>query len=322
MTRLTWRLARPNILSSAILLALVALFAVLTHRAITGYLHDSGVNTCMAGGGDCSDLVDSFYLKFNSVIGVTGWLNLVPMLAGVFWGAPLIARELEEGTHRTVWTQSVSRGRWLATKLPVFLAGALIVAAVMTALMTWWFKPLEALHSRHMDDGGYARITPNVFDFRGLVPVACTVLAFAIGAAAGTFFKRSLVAVVVTVVTYIPLKVGLQSLRAHYLPPVKLYYPFGTDSPRGTAGDWILSHNLIDKTGQAITKLEIPAACRAFTDRGKADACTAAQGYRFLDVYQPGSRFWPLQFIETGIMLALSALLLGAAAWWIIRKVS
>jgi hypothetical protein len=322
MIRLTWRLARPNILSSAILLALVAVFAVLTHRAITGYLHDSGLTTCLAGGGDCSDLVDSFYFKYENIINVTGWLNLVPMLAGVFWGAPLMARELEEGTHRTVWTQSVSRARWLVTKLSIFLAGAVVVAAAMTAVMTWWFKPLEAIHSRNMGDGGYAPLTPNVFDFRGLVPVACTVLAFAIGAAAGTFFKRSLVAIVVTVVAYIPIKLSLQGLRAHYLQPLKLYYPFGSDSPRARAGDWILSHDLIDKAGLAITKLELPDACKAFTSRAEADACTAAQGYRFLDLYQPGSRFWPFQLIESGILLGLSALLLGAAAWWIIRKVA
>ena len=34
-----------------------------------------------------------------------------------FWGAPLVTRELEAGTHRLVWNQSVTRTRWLATKL-------------------------------------------------------------------------------------------------------------------------------------------------------------------------------------------------------------
>ena len=38
-------------------------------------------------------------------------------LIGMFWGAPLIARELETGTHRLAWNQSVTRTRWLVTKL-------------------------------------------------------------------------------------------------------------------------------------------------------------------------------------------------------------
>jgi hypothetical protein len=32
----------------------------------------------------------------------------------MFWGAPLVAGELESGTFRLAWTQDVSRVRWLA----------------------------------------------------------------------------------------------------------------------------------------------------------------------------------------------------------------
>ena len=35
-------------------------------------------------------------------------------MIGAFWGAPMVARELETGTHRLVWNQSVTRTRWLA----------------------------------------------------------------------------------------------------------------------------------------------------------------------------------------------------------------
>jgi len=39
-----------------------------------------------------------------------------PALLGIFWGAPLIARELETGTCRLAWNQSVTRTRWLTVK--------------------------------------------------------------------------------------------------------------------------------------------------------------------------------------------------------------
>ena len=42
---------------------------------------------------------------------------IAPAIVGIFWGAPLIARELETGTHRLVWNQTVTRTGWLATKL-------------------------------------------------------------------------------------------------------------------------------------------------------------------------------------------------------------
>ena len=36
---------------------------------------------------------------------------LLPALIGIFWGAPLIARELESCTYRLSWTQSGLPGR-------------------------------------------------------------------------------------------------------------------------------------------------------------------------------------------------------------------
>ena len=45
-------------------------------------------------------------------------------LIGLFWGAPLVTRELEAGTFRLAWNQSVPRSRWIAVKLGLLaLAG-------------------------------------------------------------------------------------------------------------------------------------------------------------------------------------------------------
>jgi hypothetical protein len=35
--------------------------------------------------------------------------TLEPMI-GLFWGAPVIAREVEQGTHRMIWTQGSAAG--------------------------------------------------------------------------------------------------------------------------------------------------------------------------------------------------------------------
>ena len=314
MTRLTWRLARPNILASVALLAAVALYAVLTRRSMTGYLDESGLNACLASGGDCQALARDFTAKFNTVISSYQWITLVPLLTGMFWGGPLIAREIEQGTHRLAWTQSVSRGRWLATKLGIFLLGATAVAAALTQVMTWWFGPV----GRIQEDFG--RLNPGVFDFRGIVPIAYTLFAFALGAATGAIFKRTIPAMVVTLVAYLPIKLGVQVLRAHYLAPLKVTYAFGTTSPRRDSGDWTLSSEVIDRSGRILGSLGVTDPCNSLASRSAAEACAVDNGYRFVDTYQPLSRFWSFQLIESGIFVGLSIIVLGVAVWWILRR--
>ena len=51
-----------------------------------------------------------------------------PALIGIFWGAPLIGRELETGTHQFAWNQTVTRTRWLAVKLAVVGLAAIATA--------------------------------------------------------------------------------------------------------------------------------------------------------------------------------------------------
>jgi hypothetical protein len=314
MTRLSLRLARPNVLASAALLAAIALYAVLTRRAMTGYLHDSGLSACLTSGADCQALARDFTSKFSVVLTAYRLTILVPLLTGMFWGGPLIARELEQGTHRLAWTQSVGRVRWLITKLGVYLLGATAVAAALTWLMTWWFTPMGGIQ----DDFG--RLEPEVFDFRGVVPIAYTLFAFALGAAAGAIFKRTVPAMVLTLVAYLPIKLGVQALRGHFLAPLQLTYAFGTNSPRGNSGDWILSSEVVNRDGQIMGSLGVADPCNALASRAQAEACAVEHGYRFLVTYQPLSRFWPLQLIESGIFLGLAVAVLGLAVWWILRR--
>src|SRR5204862_6772101 len=62
----------------------------------------------------------------------------LPALIGVFIGAPLFARELEQGTHVLAFTQSVSRIRWMSSKILVSAGPALAVVAVLQLLVEWW----------------------------------------------------------------------------------------------------------------------------------------------------------------------------------------
>ena len=48
--------------------------------------------------------------------------------------------------------------------------------------------------------------------------------------------------------------------------------------------------------------------------------CLARHGYTQWSSYQPGSRFWPFQWIEGGWLLALSVLLIAATIWLVRRR--
>ena len=73
-------------------------------------------------------------------------LYLTPALIGTFWGAPLISRELETGTYRLAWTQSVSRTRWLAVKLGLAALASMATAGLLSLMVTWWSSPIDQLN--------------------------------------------------------------------------------------------------------------------------------------------------------------------------------
>jgi hypothetical protein len=251
-------------------------------------------------------------------------LSLVPMLAGLFWGAPLIAREVEQGTHRLAWTQSISPRRWLAVKLGLLTLGATLVAVALTALFTWWARPWTLLT---VEGNGYSRINPAFYDLQGTVLAASMLYAFAVGTAAGALIRRTVPAMAVTLAGYLALRLALQSLRgSHFLAPQVATFRFATQSPRRGLGDWLLSENVIDQHGHPAQLPTLQALCPATSPasgpRGTNAQCVIAHGYQFQDVFQPLNRFWPLQSIESASLLAAAVLLLALTTWWTLRRIS
>jgi hypothetical protein len=80
-------------------------------------------------------------------------------------GEPLITLELEAGTHRLVWNQSVTRTRWLAVKLGLIGLAAITAAGLGSLAVTWWSGPIDRTA------GGFPRMAPVLFNARGIVPI-------------------------------------------------------------------------------------------------------------------------------------------------------
>jgi hypothetical protein len=302
----------------ALMLVLGALLAWTGHE-MTSYLHSTGLSACIAAhGGGCDTFSRLFENRYGGLLGDVAWLNFLPMLVGLFWGAPLVARELETGTYHLAWTQSVTRRRWLSTKLALFLLATALIAEVFSLLLTTWLHPFTQLQF----GGGYSRMDPNRFDFQGVVPIAYSVFAFSVGAAAGVIFRRVLPAMAVTFAAYLPLRLWVQGLRGHYLAPLEIKYRALETSPRSNLGDWVVSSHIIDRTGHTVSDQTVFATCGIgpSTPKGNVFACLASHGYQQLDAYQPMSRFWDFQGIESAIFLGIAAVLLGLTFYWVTRR--
>ena len=73
---------------------------------------------------------------------------LAPAIIGAFWGAPLVAREVETGTYRLIWTQSVPRSAWLAAKIGIAsLAAAAVMGAITLAAVSYTHLTLPTICS-------------------------------------------------------------------------------------------------------------------------------------------------------------------------------
>jgi len=342
MIWLTWRQFRTQ--AAAVYAGVAAVAVVL---AITG---PRLVDLARLDGSVFDRLTATDQNLFNAGVIV---LAVAPAVIGAFWGAPMVARELEAGTHRLVWNQTVTRTRWLAAKLGFTVMAAAAAVGVLTLAVSWWADPIDGAQSSTR--GALpSRLTPVTFAMRGFVPVGYAVFAVVIGVAVGIVLRRSVPAMAVTlaVFTFVQIAVPLW-VRPHLVAPVQENITFsasrldgirsnGPGTPltlsvnTGDPGDWILYNETVDAAGN-VTALPTwfgdclpgpPSSSpesRAPVTRDSLETCFTRltdAGYRQRVVYQPADHFWRLQWAETALFFAVSGLLTWFCFWWTRHRLS
>jgi hypothetical protein len=320
MTWVTWRQGRTETLIAAGILALVAALLIPTGLHMASVYDHDGLAACVnANSRDCQDAVGAFTDQFQRGVGaVFPWFNLIPGLVGVLFAAPFLL-ELESGTYKLAWTQSITRRRWLTVKLGLTVAAALFVALVMTILATWWKAPLEHLHGR---------MSPDVFDFEGIVPFGYILFPLGVTLAVGAVWRRTVPAVIVGFVAYVVCRVFLVEgwLRERYVAPSTRTWRVDHLGP-GLSKDWILRGYPSDKFGHPLSQAfgVIQGCSKAFKSHAQIidPACLARNGVGYNHVvFQPASRFWLFQGIETAIFGGVGLALIAFAAWWVHERTS
>ena len=225
MLRVAVRRFRPETIGIAAGLAGVGLLALVTGRSMNSDYHSSGLADCLAGGSEsqCRDLVEQFGDRFNSLQFLIVPLVLLPALLGAFVGAPLVARELEAGTHRFLWTQGVTRQRWFAYTSAVAVAVTLVAGALYALIAGAWLDTTNAVTGERFD---------RLYDFQGVVPIGAAAFAVAVGIACGVIIRRTVPAMVATLGIFIVVRVFTAVvLRPHFMPAKTLDIPFAEGDP-------------------------------------------------------------------------------------------
>jgi hypothetical protein len=305
------RLHRPALWAG---LGLVVLAAVLTgwlrwaahaYPEPTGPCTSNGSCDTFLGFTSARDLLYEFVKDYSQ-----GML-LVPVLIGAFVAGPVIARELESGTHKLAWTQSMSPARWLLSKLTVF--AVMSVAGGLALMAVFWIG--------RSGTGGVWNLgwaDRGVYESIGPVLIAYCLFAVVVGALVGLLVRRALIALVTGGLVTGLVLFSLGSVRWDLFPTSTISGPGSGYGDAGSVGalprdsferDWWVHNAAGERFYQSECHFK-PIASSCPTD-------TKVTGWS-ID-YHPHSHFWYVQFIETGIILALTAAA-AYAAFRVLRR--
>lgn len=311
MLWLVWRQHRLPVLVTSVLL--LAFGTVLLVHGLRTVDLTAGL---AAGSEELDALLDrrfhDLYLFFN-------WLPLVPALAGLFLGAPVLAREHETGTAALAWTQSVSPRRWVVTKLLVLGTVVTLCGLALGAMLNAWLGTLDEL-----GQGNRFALVP-LFGGSGVVSGAWWLFSFVIGVAAGTLLRRTVPAMAVALAAYVVAFVVIVSpivdFRDMYAEPTRVVQDSPADArPAGSVSagsDWL------DPDGRTVDSDMYPVASAAgCPDEGPQfdySPCLFTKGYRMAVEFYPPTMYWRFQWTETAILAGV-ALAVGGLVVWSARR--
>jgi ABC-type transport system involved in multi-copper enzyme maturation permease subunit len=256
----------------------------------------------------------------------------LPVLIGVFVGAPLISRELESGTYRFTWTQGVGRRRQVVLSIAVFAVVVALGTCLLGLLADSYAHPFEVI-------GAENHWISRIFEDSPAVLVAWSLFALAAGTLAGALIGRTVAAMAAAtavlgacaVFSY-QLVTWLLSLapivRSGGVPLTNVgTLNTGSWTGFGPPQTWLVRawftgpHGAVLSEGQAINLTNRMYSSGVYgsgvSPAGNPARWLAVHHYVFFLAYQPASHYWIFQSIEVAILLALGCACAAAVIWFI-----
>jgi ABC-type transport system involved in multi-copper enzyme maturation permease subunit len=348
MIRFAWTRFRTQALVGAGVLAIAGAVLLVTGIQLN-HAYYVAAAVCKQQG-SCAQMFANTFPSQGYLTAANGLASLglaVPALIGMFWGAPLAAREFETGTFRLAWTQGVTRTRWLAAKLAIAGAASIAVGELFSLMVHWWSNPI------YKANPSYTPFTSGSFH-AGIAPAGYAAFAFALGVTAGLLIRRTLPAMAVTLAVYTAVIIAFPVwVRPHLIPPVQTTSTVSLASianmpavgasnghlfllPGSAAvqpGAWVISSSQLTTPDGRLPASEPAGPCAGPASQpgpgptppspAAAQACNdyiVSLHFRQTVIYEPASRYWAVQWVETAIYLGFAFALAGFSFWWINRN--
>jgi hypothetical protein len=344
-----WRQFRIQALIACTLLVALAIAFLVTGPHLV-HTYNTTIVGCKARG-DCNGSTSSFLSAYPFLQNLLTESVLLAVLIGIFWGAPVVAREFDSGTFRLAWTQSATRTQWLAAKLFVGGVASIVTAGLFTLMATWWSSPLDRVRDQPF----------SLFDTRDLAPIGYALFAFALGVAIGAVVRRTIPTMALTIVGFTAVRVCFnQFIRPHFAGALHVVTKFELPVVTGGSltlrrplnpGDWTLSNTVKNAAGKVLPRLgsgfgfesnangsttfvgagvcpnKIPRGLGRGGNSGPPKAlqeafskCVSSFHLTSYLTYQPANRYWMFQWYELSSYVVLSLLLATFSVWWIRRR--
>lgn len=317
-----WRRFRPTVLGLVVLVG-----------ALSAYLLYAGnqVRSAYDAVGTCRPPIDTPDCQFTWMTFVEGHadpgflgplLLLLPGLVGAFVGAPILGRELETGVFRYSWTQGIGRTRWAAGLIVPAALGVALLMGLFGLLVTWRNWPI-------IDSGAHHRLDPSMFPSTGVAIIGWAMLAFSGGVLAGLLWRKTIPAIVSAFAVWFGLLFLAASLRLTLWTPLTTTRELRTSdtdleewwTKDGSQVSTAEINDVLEDIGaqmhEGALSMQVDQGATASTDPMEY---LRENGYTLVHSYQPDSRYWPIQLMELGVLLALSAVLLGVTFWLLRRR--
>ncbi|MGW6407504.1 transporter [Streptomyces vinaceus] len=300
---LAWRQQRLLVLAGALLVTALTVWVALGRADLMEAIGGYDLSQCKGWNGECPPETYRAMSESNGGIRFLGAIGLaLPAAIGMFWGAPLIGRELESGTIKVVLTQDTGVRSWFAARFGLAALCAVAVSTAVAALLAWWWAPIS-----NMYDGVYWH-DPYILNASGPSAVAGALFALAAGTAIGLLVRRTLPAMGMTLAVVLAVSAVLTFFRRDFVTPVDRITP-GMQPKQLIGSAWSAGYRYLTPDGA-----QHPLENCEFSGEALR-RCMAEHGYtgRVHKVY-PSSDFWTFQSIDTAVYLLLALALVTLTA--------
>jgi hypothetical protein len=256
----------------------------------------------------CQVVRQQFYELVNTAGQVLAVTVLVPWIAGLLIGVPLVAREVESGTASLAWTLSRSRRSWYLRRvipLTAIVGLALLLPAVATVVMEGARQPDVDVWAS-FDDGS---LRGPVVLFRGL-------LALSVGVLAGAVVGRQLPAVIIggllAIAFSVAVPVGMQAF-SDTLAEWRV-------ADQATSGDLILGSGYRDRSSGAVVDYDAAYGGAPILPDGNYDESWVQSRFDQAVLVVPGWRYPQVVTVESTALGGLAVLALGLGGFVVSRR--